>query len=650
MPIVIQGNVSSQSYTTSETFDYKYPNSLDLKPGSTQHSRLLSFIMDKAQESRRIMDARYNDFQVLDDLLRAYIPVEVLDPGYKKRKTKKTVIVPAMFAALETMLSQMVVAFLDSPIMRYKGGGPEDIIGAIMLEKVIDRQAGRSKIGLNLHTLFRDALVYGFGVVTSAWEVRRGLKISVEEQDKFFSPVFELLGIPIEKVRKKKKERGIVWEGNALYSIDPYMYLPDTSVPIDRPQEGSFVGWLARDNLMDLLSEEKAGDSGLFNVRYLKEGVPRTSTLFKDYRASKSGVDLDANEATHANPVDLMPFFIKLIPSSLGLGDSDYPEMWQFLVAGDSLIIQAERAEYPYDSDLPVAVCAPEYDGHSAVPISRLEIGYGMQSIIDFLFSSHMENVKRSINNNLLVDPSMVVMKDLKRPVPGGLIRLRRRAWGMDVNRAVKQLAMTDITRGHLADAVFAMEIMNRGFGSNESMQGVQRKGSERVTAEEVRGVKMGALVRIDRSVRVASLQCMNDLAVTFAKNTQENMTEEMWVDLTGRWEKELKREYPDKERVLVNPMDIIVDHDIVAQDIGGLTQDDPNLWFQLTQMALTNPELVQRLDGVRIWMHWARIAGARNLQAFERNSEEAPTFQVEGQEGISKGVGEGNLIPIGAV
>ena len=98
----------------------------------------------------------------------------------------------------------------------------------------------------------------------------------------------------------------------------------------------------------------------------------------------------------------------------------------------------------------PVSVCAPEFDGYTITPISSLEVIYGLQEILDFLFTSHVANVRKAINDMLIVDPYLINMADLAKPGPGKLIRTRRAVWGRGVENAVKQLAVTDITHNHM--------------------------------------------------------------------------------------------------------------------------------------------------------------------------------------------------------
>ena len=72
---------------------------------------------------------------------------------------------------------------------------------------------------------------------------------------------------------------GLIFEGNDLSNIDPYLWLPDPSVSSDHIQDGEYLGWIDRDNYMNMLSEESQSDSGIFNVRYLRKKGDKRSRI-----------------------------------------------------------------------------------------------------------------------------------------------------------------------------------------------------------------------------------------------------------------------------------------------------------------------------------------------------------------------------------
>lgn len=657
-------DLASEESAFNKDLGYNYPMDLDLKPGSELHIELLNRLIERAEASYSEMENRHPIWKEIDRTLTAYIPAKMLEKGAENLKTSRSVIMPVSYAMMDTLLSQMTTTFLDSPIMKYSG--TEDIIGAILLEKVIEIQTLKLKTGLALHTLYRDSLAYGFGVSSPSWFVKTGKRVvSFEREVTADEEIFNiraLLGLPEENSETPKKRKlidDVLFEGTDLLSIDPYRYMPDPTVPIDRPQDGEFVGWISPSNYFNLLLEEQSGKSNLFNVRYLKlkpfDTVGRSALFGELSRNEKSGVGVEDRAGSKSDLIsdlDTIAMFVKLIPKDWNLGDSEKVSYWEFRIAGDNVIIKAKPLEFPFDSMFPVAVLAPEYDGHSIVPISKIEVNYGVQEHIDFLISSHFENVKRAVNDIIIYDPTVINSRDVNNPIAGGRWRTRRGNFNKNIRDSVFQLPIQDVTRPNMTDAMMMTEFAYRGLGANEQLQGIMRTKGERVSAEEASGTKVGSLTRIDRSIRVASLQVMIDLAYIYGANTQYYMDKGLWVDLTGQWERELRAEFgkDGKERVYVDPSMITVGFDVIPHDTATLRSDNPQAWIQLLQLRATDPELLMKISGVRTFLHVARLLGAKNASEFQRTQQEIQALkaQIMPDQQVEKEAQAGNIVPVG--
>lgn len=392
MPQDLSGAVGRRDY------HYDYPHGLDLKPGSPTHQRILARVMRYAFESSRVIKRRHPAWEDIDEKLTAYIHVSEKEKEIKRQNYNKpiSIVFPYSYAILETLISYMVSAFLPEPIFRYEGSAPDDIVGATLLEKIISLHCHHNKVGLNLHTMFRDAGAYGIGVVSPQWVVKTGKKTGRRPVG-----VADIDGTQRQTGWERYTEDTILFEGNGLCNIDPYRYLPDPAMPIHAVQRGEYVGWLDRGNFMDLLSEEQVDDD-LFNVRYLQFLSNKTSAVFGvnqhfHRRVANRYWDISLNRQV-SDPVDLVHMYVKLIPAQWNLGSKTVPEKWLFTVAGDSVIIRAQPQDLNHDM-FPVALCAPDFDGYSPIAYSRLEMLQGMQVVIDWLFNSHITNVRKAIND-----------------------------------------------------------------------------------------------------------------------------------------------------------------------------------------------------------------------------------------------------------
>lgn len=634
--IIVKGNPGGPKSTslTDVNYKYTYPDGLNLKPGSETHQFILDNVLRYARMSYDIMKRRHPYWKEIDHKLTAYITLDDAEEITKEKDARKpvSVVVPYSYATLETILTYFVTVFLENPIFRYDGFTSEDKIGAIMLEKVIELQCIRNKVGLALHTQLRDSLVYGFGVSTPYWDEEWGKATIIDES-----------GAKVREIQR-------LFEGNVLGNINPYMYLPDPSVPIHEPQRGSFNGWINQTNYTEIISDEQY-DPFFFNGQYVAhiDGRTAITTNDEDGKETKWGGPARNQDYTElSRPVDDIVMMVNLIPKDWKLGTGKYPEKWLFVISGDQVV----RCAKPMDLDhnrYNISICAPEFDGYSSSPISSLELIYGLQEILDFLFTSHVANIRKAINDMLIVDPYLINMADLSKPGPGKLIRTRRAVWGRGVENAVKQLAVTDVTRNHMQDAGIVMDVMQRASGAVDSLMGIMRGGSERRSATESRETRAGALSRLAKAAKVASLMMMQDLAYMFASQTQQFMSNETYIKIKGNYEEELIEEFGAVGGVKVSPHNILINYDIVSNDGTTLSGDFAENWVQLYQVMSGNPAVGQAFDMVRIFKHIARMMGAKNVNDFVLKGGAVKVNIAQDQQ-VQSELQKGNIIPVGDV
>jgi hypothetical protein len=620
---------------------YDYPKlsdgtQLDLAPGSELHSKIIDAVVKRAQDSYNIMKRKHPDWNLVDQTLTAYMPLDTKEKALKERDPRKpvSIVVPYTYATMETLLTYLVTAFLDLPIFRYEGVTSEDTVGAIMLEKVVELQTIKNKVGLALHTQFRDGLAYGFGVSCPLWNEHWGYKtIRMDDGTK-------------TRVRKR------LFEGNYLENIDPYLYLPDVTVPIHKIQEGEYFGYIDRTNYMSLLEMEAINPADYFNARFLR-GVDGKSSWFgseeskRDRKLNISTRTLDIHSSS--NPVDIIWMYMKIVPGDAEwkLGDSLVPEKWLFGVAADQIVIYAKPLGLDHDM-FPASIFAPDYDGYSVAPVSRLELIYGMQNVLDFLFSSHVTNIRKAINDMLIVDPFMINMEDLKDPEPGKLIRLRRAAWGRGVKDAVAQLQINDITKSHISqDAPHVIDLMQRTSAAVDSLMGIMRSSGERRSATEARDSRMSALSRLAKTARICSSMTMYDLAYMFASQTQQLMTQSVYVSTMGRYQQELQEEYGQSGKGMkVDPSMVDINYDTVVHDGSVDVGERTESWSALFQILASQPAVGVGFDMVRLFKHLARMMGAKNVNDFIRKGGGVDIKAMQTEEVLQQAK-RGNLVPI---
>ena len=653
MPYIVNGELTdSRDEIYKKDFNYKYPSGLDLRPDSALHKRLRSKILERANTSRNEISKRFSSWREIDKTLTTYIDLsqvkgEKEDELKLKDPTKPlSIVFPYSYSMLEALLTYLSSAFFQDPMFQYEGVEDDDTVGAMLMELVIRLHCIKNKVPLAVHTVLRDSLGYGVGIGIPEWRRQYGKKIMK-------ASVITESDLGTETQNMNQFVPGLLFEGNALSTVDPYMWLPDPSVSSDNIQKGEFLGWVDRTNYMNLLSEEGQPDSGLFNVKYLKAKTNKRSTMALDEsdRQTRHGGSIDLHRAMSGttSPVDRIHMYITLIPKEWKLSKSEEPEKWYFELAGDDVIIACEKADHNH-GQYPMAVASPVYDGYSITPIGRIEVLYGLQHTLDFLFNSHVVNVRKAINDMLIVDPYLVNINDLKDPQPGKLIRMRRPAWGRGVTNAVQQLQVNDITRANIGDSTYITQWMDRISGADQSMSGsLRQSGPERLTGAEFSGTRNSAMSRLQRLAMIIGMQFMQDIGTQFAVHTQQYMTQEAYVNVAGRYAEQLMKNFTNgKSRGRVSPSDLAINYDLIVRD-GSIPGGNFNSsWIELFKTIGTTPELNQQFDVVRIFTYIAQQMGAKNVEDFRRNVNNIQVSTMPDEQ-VMRQVQAGNMIPTGA-
>jgi hypothetical protein len=594
------------------------------------------------------MQSRYSSWKKLDRNLTAYIVPDEDDKKIKMEDDRKpvNVVIPVSYAVLETLLTYFVGVYFAPPIFRYEGTGPEDVVGAALLELVIAQQVHRQKMLLDLYTMWRDSLIYGIGAVSPVWTTKTALR-TVRSDEGILSALdglFRKIGI------SRSREEVVIYEGNKLESIDPYKLLPDPNVSVHKIQDAEYIGWVTRSNRVTVLSEEYDRPGVVFNARYLEHIDGRSIYWDSDHarteRFGVPGTSVTSNVALSTKPVDLLPMYMKLVPSEWGLGNRDRPEKWFFVLAGDQLIVQARPLGLDHDM-YPVAIAAPDYDGHSACPIGRLEVEYGMQETIDFMIRGFVAEQRKSINNTFVVNPEVINIHDFAAAKHGGIVRVRKLFWGEGkVSDAIHQVAVNNVTQANIPNIQYFRDIMNDTSGAVDSLRGLFRKSSERISATESRDTRSSALSRLEKAARLAGIQAHYDIALQMAWNTRQLLEEEYFVKLVGRHEQDLKKEFGLSGFAKVSPSSLDVSVDILAHDGTLSDEGDAQSLLTLMQIASKDQELRQTLDYTRIVKAIARRSGETNVEDFVRKTP-VVNPQVQPDQAVEQQVQEGNLVPL---
>jgi hypothetical protein len=388
------------------------------------------------------MDEFKKQWDDADDSMRAYIHEKDLD---KKRKDKKTfegevdyitLEVPYIYAIVMTAHTYYTSVMLSrSPVWQYTARHGESQDSVMAVEAVMDYQL---KVGMQLPVMYNwvyDLARYSLGVVGLYWENEEKVISSYVDE-----PV-TLMGIPLGGTKRVQKQEILPgYRGNKLFNIRPYDFYPDPRVPIWRFQDGEFVIRETSEGYHEILATEHTNEGYYINLKELSLAMKNRAN---DREQGSARVTLptqpgDSGTAPGPGFVKITDAYVKVVPKLWGLGDSGRVEIWCFQIAENEVVISAKPLG-AYHNKFPFSVMEGNFGSEEFAKFGMLEIIRPLTDILTWLVNSHFYNVRRVLNNQLIVDPSRIVMKDLTKPGQR-VIRLKPNAYGFDVRQAVHQL------------------------------------------------------------------------------------------------------------------------------------------------------------------------------------------------------------------
>lgn len=630
------------------------------KPNSREHDKLKSMMMRRLQMAENQLSSRHDSWKKAERAYRLFVaPEEVMEPKEPIASFQESlypyptsVVIPMSYAIAQTLIAFWITQFTGQlPYIRVGNRNPESYGPAKAQELLLSYQLEHLGYIPTLYYWFLDALRYGQGIAKVFWDVKEREQtirstISIPALD---GPVT----LPINR-----KQRIMEYEGNAIEIIDPFTWRPDPRVPIARFQDGLFCGESIYRAYFSLLKKQR---DGLYeNV----EEIPFIGRAGSEMRGATDAGSLgqsDRDRIMQANRffgivpddedkgmvlVDEMA--IDLIPRDVGVGTSDEVQRYFVTMGNRTTIIRAE--EYPYDhEEFVYSVIESSPDIHSLMNPGIMELMEPIAQHISWLFNSHIENVRKSLNDMTLVDPSRINMDDLLNPSAGKTIRLAESAWGGGLDGVMQQFPVVDVTRGNVETALQLNEVLQRFSSATDAVQGQspQTKGGRaRKTAMQFNVESQQAGLRLRMQAKMFSAQGLVPLARQMVQNNQSFMSEERYLKIMGS----LEQEYQGIGRavsgrgVIITPEDIQGQFDFPVFDGG--TPLDPvrfaETWMNLASLAMQNPVLAQRIDHVQLFKQIAGSLGVTDVARFllPQQAQVMPDQQVEQQ------VQQGNLVP----
>lgn len=593
-------------------------NNYGLKVGSQRHSDIIAAFKDRLRLADSGWQQRSQAWAKNEDTMKAYVPTDEEETLRKQAKKDgkpqyTTIQVPYSYAMMLTLHTYLTSIFLSrTPILQVSGRHGESQQSEQCIEALLDYQLTSGNNLPPLYIWILDPLRYGLGVVGQYWDVEE-MAISTRK------PVPRMfLGNPIPGTEKMETIQEIIkgYEGTRLYNIRPQDFRPDPRVPVWRFQDGEFVIRFEQIGWNKAKSRERSGM--YFNLDVVAKNSPNTPR-YRDTGSPRTTLP-DSTSIENANlrdpkgnptRVNIHEFYWEIIPKDWGMGDGEREEKWVFTIANENTVIGCQplgllHNKWPFD------VLEYEVGGYELFNRSVLEIAEPLNDTLTWLFNSHFFNVRKTLNDQFLVDPSMIEMRDLEDPNPGRLIRLKPAAYGMNVEQFVKQFPTVDVTRQNMGDTNLVSELMQRLIGANDNTMGAIQ--GSRHTATEVRAASSNSVNRIKTVGEWQSASGWSQLTQKMIAMSQQLFTDERKFRVVGdlsQW---------GAKYMMVTPDQIAGFYDFVPVD-GTMPIDrfaQANLWQQLLAGVAQNPLIMQAYDLPKIFAFVAQLAGLKNISQFK--------------------------------
>lgn len=613
-----------------------------LKPNTDSYRKVQTALMNRIQLAVTELNKRETAWDEAEKLFTTYMPEKESD-GLRKDARKQqglpqytTIEVPYSYASLLAAHTYYTSVFLGrDPILQYQGRHGESQDAELATESLMNYQLTVGGNMVPLYIWLLDPGKYGMGVVGYYWEHEKiSVARLVEKQETF-------LGMPVGKP-KKEMERVEVdgYIGCKIYNVRPADFLFDPRKPAYQFQDGEFAGRYVEIPYNTL--RLGAADGQYFNVeelRDVKSGLGADGGFAARQKSSfGNGINelpnndfIGKDDETSVGNIGCYELYVRLIPRDWGLDTYEGMEIWVFTISVQGLILGAQPLG-EFHNKFPFAMMEYEPDGYSVFTRGMIETIQPLNYILSWLFNTHFYNVRKAINDQFLVDPSKVVMKDLTDPNAGRLIRLRPEAYGTDVRLAVQQFQVSDVTNQHVSDSSLVVDLMQKAIGVNDNIMGAVNSGG-RKTATEVRNSTSFGVNRLKTNCEYFSAMGFGPLAQLMLQTTQQRMGVERKYRIVGD-----QAQFVSEQFMNVSPETIAGFFDFVPVD-GTMPVDrfaQANLWQQILAQGARYPQIMQGYDLARIFGWVGQLAGLKNINRFKINIVPDEQAQQQAQAGNS--------------
>lgn len=614
----------------------------DIRKNTPLHQKLVARLASRVKMAEKQHTRQHDKWRRAEEAVLAYLPEQdedrlrssLRDDG-KPQYT--TIVVPYTYGMLMTAHTYFTSVFLGrAPVHQYQGRHGETEQQTQALEALIGYQTQAGMLSPAYFIWLYDCAKYGLGIACEWWDDETIQYGRVEEIP---DPI---TGKPT-KVQRTLEVPG--YAGNKIRNVSPFDWMHDPRVSVSNFQRGEFV--IEKKIIMwnELVRRARQG--------YYTDAIQdiKTSGRFSPYDHESSGSalerpqehtleleDFDVNTGqsqTHPAFIRAYEVYVDLIPSEWELGESDFPQKWVFTMTADRQTVIGAQPLGALHGQFPYMVGEIEIEAYGEYNRGLPEVLEGIQQTMDWLLNTHFWNVRQTMNNQFIIDPSKVIMKDVQRGGPGFVWRLRPEAYGQDPKGMFTQIPVQDVTAGHVNDLQSMFAIGERTIGINEQMMGAPPPGG-RVTATATRTSAGFGTNRLKTITEWLSASAFAPHSQRLVMNSQQYYSAEKKFRIVGDLMQDAGQAF-----MQVSPESIAGGYDFVPVD-GTLPIDrfaQATLWKDMFAQIGRIPQIAMQYDLGRIFAYVAQLSGLKNIHRFK--------LQLASPEQLALAAQAGNVVPI---
>jgi hypothetical protein len=661
------------------------PAELKFKYGSKEHEKLLSYVIKLRDRATKNISDRKEDWDDVDRFLKCRVDLSAgvrlgdgtRDYGQKENPYSRMLVLPVTFAMLYVRHTQKLGVLLSRD-PQVEGVQPDDVQNAKLVEAMLQNDLRKMNWPMVANQMSWDDERYGLSIIYDTYEKDNGwlLKRPTLEDGQLPGMIQALAKSVFPGLYEPELTWGLKAKYNSWVPVDPRRFYWDPSVPLQQLQRGRFAGHGCLRNYEYLVERSLKNGGVYFNMDAVKENC---SGKFASW--SKRWFQDTRSPSDYEDTLCVDHLQIKVIPNDpdVELGSEEKPQIWWVTWVNDSVITRAHPCPYAHGK-YTYAVGEGIPDEHNVDNPGWGEQLLGIQTTINYLISSHLANVRKTLNNSCIYPPGLIYEEDLLNPTAGGHVRLtpegeRLVRGGANAASFVQQLGIRDLTASHINDINVLTEWAQREVGANDPMQGMQTKDQR--TLGEIQTIMASASQRVSLSARMLDYQLIRPLVERAIMNLQQLTDDEQWMRVGGDLARDLSARAADGGRIqkimggglraLIGPQDLYGSFDYIPLTIntGIDPSKQPETWQRVLELFSTVPALQQptednrQPDVHRVFEELIRTVGVKNIDDFYKPVPPAappgmppgmppgapPQVQVVPDEQYAQGVQAGNYV-----